>query len=323
MTEDSVTTAPVPASDLPTPVVKELRQNPKWVGLVMAFFLPGSAHFLSGQYRLGVVIYFVWVQLSILLGFLIISPGIGFFFAVGLLVVVHPLFYIAVFISSWRHTRRIGCLGWILFLGAVLLFNYAPKASGVLSWKTYGEVFGMNGQAMAPTLIGCSDLDTMEIQSKQYLERIRAKQHLERIIVNNWIYRVSDPKRGDVIVHKVMTHDGSSTNWTQRIVGLPGETVDIEPPYVLINGKRLTEPPIFAKIASKQDGFVGYCTVEDINASSDVSLPMTLGADEYFVLGDNSPYSRDSRFDGPVLRRNITGKVIRICYPLNRIREIE
>ena len=110
-----------------------------------------------------------------------------------------------------------------------------------------------------------------------------------------------------------------------RIVGLPGETVDIESPYVLINGERLTEPPIFAKISGKQDGYAGYFTLEDIYGADagGVPLPMTLGADEYFVLGDNSSHSKDSRFEGPVRRENITGKVIRIFYPFDRIREIE
>jgi hypothetical protein len=88
----------------------------------------------------------------------------------------------------------------------------------------------------------------------------------------------------------------------------------------------LTDPPIFAKIATKQGGFTGYCTVQELGAEGKegvVSLPLTLGSDEYFVLGDNSQYSSDGRHRGPIRRQDITGKVVRIYYPFNRIREVE
>jgi len=317
MTNDSPPTVSAPPGD--TPVVKPPRMNPKWVGPILAFFLPGSAHFLSGQYLLGVFLLFACILLQVLACFLITTSGIGFYVGVGLYL-IYILLLIAVLISSWRPTRQLGRLGWILFIVVLLSFNHAIKMSGVLSWRTYGEVFVIGSGAMAPTLVGPSEFDP-KMQSKQSLERVLAKQYLERILVNRWIYRVSDPKRGDVAIFK-MNIDGASQTWTMRIVGLPGETVDIEPPYVLINGQRLTKPPIFAKIASRQDGFPGYCTAQEI-AGEGVPLPLTLGADEYFVLGDNSPHSRDSRFIGPVLRQNITGKVIRIFYPLDRVREVE
>jgi signal peptidase I len=168
----------------------------------------------------------------------------------------------------------------------------------------------MASSAMHPTLIAPS----------QYAPDV---PHQDRIVVNKWIYRISDPQRGDIAIFKwTSPHDDSWAMFSKRIVGLPGETVDIESPYVLINGKRLTDPPIFARISGKQDGFTGYCTAQEANAEG-IPLPLTLGADEYFVLGDNSPHSFDSRFWGPVLRQDITGKVIRIFYPFDRIREIE
>jgi signal peptidase I len=84
--------------------------------------------------------------------------------------------------------------------------------------------------------------------------------------------------------------------------------VDIDPPYVLIDGERLTEPAIFDTISSKQEGYSGYFPPE--SQGSTVSLPMTLGPGEYFLLGDNSPRSFDSRYWGPVSREKILGKAI-------------
>jgi signal peptidase I len=301
---------------LPPPVVQ--RQNPKWVGPIMAFMIPGSAHFLAGQRRTGILLYFAVAFFSLLPLFPLSVPGIGFFYGAIGLCILYILFFIGVLISSWRPTRRFGCLGWLLFIGAVLFlnnaFDYAILKPGATFMKTYVvESFAMNGQAMNPTLLAPT-------------EHAPEVLHRDKIIANKWLYRISDPQRGDIAIFKVTDpRDGSQENWIMRVVGLPGETVDIESPYVLINGERLTEPAIFAKIASRQDGFTGYYSAQELEGGDEVGsvpLPLTLGPDEYFVLGDNSPRSIDSRFLGPILRQDITGKAIRIYYPFSRVREL-
>jgi signal peptidase I len=205
----------------------------------------------------------------------------------------------------------LGCFGWLLFIGIFLFIVNIVIPVSAVPIKTYVcELFVLHGMAMAPTLIAPSEVAPEVLYS-------------DRVVVNKLIYRMSDPQRGDIVIYKsTNSRDGSLTNHIHRIVGLPGETIDIDPPYVLIDGKRLTDPPIFAKIASGQDGFTGYCTAQDVGAKG-VPLPLTLGSDEYFLLGDNAPVSKDSRFVGPILRQDITGKVIRIFYPFDRIRDIE
>ena len=298
-------------TSLQTPLVVQ-RQNPKWVGLIMALFLPGSAHFLSGQRQTGVLIYFALFLIHISL-FLLGIPGVGVFYgAVGLFILC-TLFFVGVLISSWRPTRRLGCFGWLLFIGVWLFQVFAINDPLASFMKTYVvEGYAMNGAAMKPTLIAPS------VVAPEVLRQ-------DRIVVNKWLYRQRDPKRGDIAIFKMTNpYDGTSATMTSRVVGLPGETVDIESPYVLINGERLTDPPIFARIASQQDGFSGYYTAQELaGEGAGVPLPLTLGLDEYFMMGDNSPYSFDSRFWGPVRRQDITGKIIRIFYPFDRIREVE
>jgi signal peptidase I len=307
---------PESIDNLPMPIAP--RQNPKWVGLVMAWFLPGSAHFLSGQRRMGVLLYFVWLILGILPFFPLSGSGVGFFYIGAVLTIIFILFLIVLLISSWRPTQRLGCFGWILFVGVVLFEQSVIVLPCALLMKTYVvELYTINGMSMSPMLIAPSEA----------FPNPKVKQS-DRIIANKWIYRMSDPKRGDIVIFKApgLLDSSSTTNYAKRIVGLPGETIDIESPYVLINGERLTDPPIFAKIADKQDGYTGYCTVQDLGVKGNegvVSLPLTLGADEYFLLGDNSQHSLDSRFRGAVRRQDITGKVVRVYYPFNRIREIE
>ena len=291
----------------PTPP-KTQRQNPKWVGLVMALHIPGSAHFFSVQRKLGVFFWFALLSPVFLACFPMSVPGVEFFYLAVMLLAIYPVFFIAVIFSSWRSTQRLGCFGWILFVGTVPLLNSAVSYPSALFFKAYVlQLHLLNGASMAPTMIAPS-VDAPEVQRG------------DKIVANKWFYRFSNPQRGDVVIFRAW--QDPSVNFTSRVVGLPNEMVDIEPPYVLINGERLTEPAIFAKMASRQDGYSGYYSFEELEREG-LTLPMTLGSDEYFVLGDNSLHSADSRFHGPVRRHDITGKAIRIFYPFDRIREIE
>jgi hypothetical protein len=102
--------------------------------------------------------------------------------------------------------------------------------------------------------------------------------------------------------------------------------VDIDTPFVLINGERLTTPLIFETMSEKKNGYSGYFRLEDIgfrDENIDISLPLTLEPDEYFILGDNSERSIDNRMRKPISRADIIGRAIRIYYPFSRFRELE
>lgn len=103
-----------------------------------------------------------------------------------------------------------------------------------------------------------------------------------------WVHKKAQYSRGDIIV---FTYPLDKTrDFAKRIVGLPGETVEIKEGTVLISGQTLDEPYVLT--------------------SSTMSLkPITVPADNYFVLGDNRPRSNDSRSFGPVPKENILGIV--------------
>ncbi len=114
-----------------------------------------------------------------------------------------------------------------------------------------------------------------------------------QILINRFVYMVSAPKRGDVVVF--LPYGNTNTHYyTKRIVGLPGETVQIMDGRLYIDGYA----------AESQDA---YDYMEDAGMAGS---PIVLGEREYFVLGDNRNSSEDSRSGniGPVNRANIIGK---------------
>ena len=115
----------------------------------------------------------------------------------------------------------------------------------------------------------------------------------DKILINLKSYQKDDPERFDVIVFKRDDNE-HSYYYIRRVIGLPGETVQIIDGYVYINGEKLDEP----------------IEVETMNAYGLAKKPIVLDDDEFFVLGDNRNASEDSRFTtmGNIAREEIVGK---------------
>ncbi len=115
----------------------------------------------------------------------------------------------------------------------------------------------------------------------------------QEILINRMGYKLSTPKRGDVIVF-LPNGNENAHYYVKRVIGLPGEKVLIENGNVYIDGQLLEEDDTYDKISD-----AGIAQTE-----------MELGNDEYFVLGDNRNSSEDSRSGniGPVNKDTIIGK---------------
>ncbi|CAN5643058.1 signal peptidase I [soil metagenome] len=120
----------------------------------------------------------------------------------------------------------------------------------------------------------------------------------QRLIIDKISYRFHSPSRDDIIVLKVPQMDELLV---KRIVGLPGETVEIRNGLVYINGQQL--PELFPHDESNQN----------------MELK-TLGPLDYFVLGDNRGNSNDSRVFGPIKRSYILGRVWLRYWPLDQLK---
>ena len=124
----------------------------------------------------------------------------------------------------------------------------------------------------------------------------------DNLIVDKISYRFHDPSRYDIIVFPYKYEE--NTFYIKRIIGLPGETVQVKDGYTYINGKKLTSD-IYGREVMDEPGIA--------------EEPIKLGSDEYFVLGDNRNYSSDSRDPSVALihRKEIIGRAWLRIWPLN------
>jgi signal peptidase I len=124
----------------------------------------------------------------------------------------------------------------------------------------------------------------------------------DNLIVDKLSYRFKDPERYDIIVFPYQYQE--KTYYIKRIIGMPGETVQIKDGMVYIDGEMLQES--YGKEVMEYAGVA--------------SEPVELGSDEYFVLGDNRNNSSDSRDPsvGNVNRDQIIGKAFIRIWPLNQ-----
>lgn len=165
-------------------------------------------------------------------------------------------------------------LGWLIYILIIIGLSY-------LIINYVGQRTMVSGQSMEPTL-----------------------SNGDNLIVDKISYRFRDPQRYDIIVFPYKYEE--DTYYIKRIIGMPGETVQVIGGYVYINGE-LLESDIYG--------------AEPMESGQLADQPITLGADEYFVLGDNRNHSSDSRDPsvGVLKRSDLLGRAWVRIYPFDKI----
>lgn len=128
----------------------------------------------------------------------------------------------------------------------------------------------------------------------------------EYLLTDKISYRFKTPQRGDVVVFKAppaaQCPKGAGCDFIKRIIGLPGETVEVLNNQILINGQPLTE------------AYIGSGVITQAGAYTQ-NGPVKVPEGSYMVMGDNRPHSSDSRAWGPVSEDLIVGKVFFRYWP--------
>ncbi len=258
-----------------------------WVGVVLSLVVPGFG--IARGNRLGLaVVWFLALELG--LGLVAVSFALERIpFWTGMAAGACWLAAAVVMLyQSYRPGRMTGPL-WAAFAGVLALTVVLPSPAELVA-----RPFKMPTRSMSPTLQGASG-------------------HDDHLVVDRLTYRFSLPRRGDLLVFLT---DGipelpPHQVWVKRLVGMPGERLEIHDGSVFANGVRLSErdgiPPI---------RFVTRDAIERGDAASRASYQ--LDKQSYFVLGDNATNSLDSRYFGCIPRENVYGKVTAIYYPFSR-----
>ncbi|MDO8513086.1 MAG: signal peptidase I [bacterium] len=121
------------------------------------------------------------------------------------------------------------------------------------------------------------------------------------ILINKLSYRIHNPNRGDVIVFE--SPQNHSIYYIKRIIGIPGDEIQLKEGDVYLNGEKIDEPYLS----------LGQKTTADTSATG--TLDVTVGRDQFFVMGDNRDQSSDSREWGLLDKNLISGKFLVVIYP--------
>jgi signal peptidase I len=272
--------------------------NRPWIAMILSAIIPGVGQLYNKTFlRFGIVLFGLIVA-----GLLFKWIGTSGF---------HLVVMAAILDAYCFHGRRGRPFTIIV---AVVICSHLLSLAETKGIKAFvSQPFKVPTSTMLPTLHGIE-------------QKPDGSQSIgDHVLADKISYRFREPRRGEIVVFRTTFlkdrgFDPRGEYYVKRIVALPGETVSICPPFVCIDGKPLSNPPIFKDIGESKDGYSGYANPSGFTRSflESHGNSYQLGIDEYFVLGDNSRSSLDGRYWGALPRKDIVGRVTKIYWPLSR-----
>jgi signal peptidase I len=302
-----------------------------WIAAVVVRVKEASFARATGTYVLQILVYITAGLLAISTYYIPAS-----IFPRGAWLIVLSIFALGsviVWVAIARYMLR---SGWWQAIGVYVAQTVAGGGMAVL-FRLIVEGFLVPTNAMAPTIMGHRYLgpcpqcggkvavtgsmdparDRYRLPDAGICDRCWQHQSAEFDITRRYMgdrilaSKVEQPQRWDAVVYDSPAAPGQKS--IHRLVGLPGEHVAIRDGSLWINGERLSPPSGLEKLHYRSTAELGM-------GSEDEMAQWQLGNDEFFVLGDNTESSRDSRDFGPVEKSEMHGIAIAIYWPPDRMR---
>ena len=261
----------------------------RWKGLLASLIFSGAGQFLSGARRRGIIWFGIVCALPLFLLSIYTSSSVPAKAAIPLFG-AYIIVWLAMLYDSYRPIRRLRRWGWVILI--LLSFAVSDVCSRIA--HRLFQAYRIPTIAMTPTINNGDD-----------------------VLICRFAYWFREPHRGDLIVFETSgiksIPEGQAAKdvlFIKRLVGLPNDIVEIGDGNISVNKTKIEfgDPTRPIEYRNIQSGILP-------RGVESYQVP----PGEYFVLGDNSANSYDSRYWGTLRRSAIYGKVTKIYWPWNRI----
>jgi len=288
------------------------------IAVILSLIVPGAGQAYSGKFKRGVSLGLKWLLITGIVAGYILSPRVDinkfiyflsgvsvdfnkyvyFLFGAPILFLLYICFdairSVKEYNAAYSLKRKVGFMKSLvlslIFVIFVLILNPSLWAGFFISNIVGRSImcsYRINGDSMYPALI--------------------AGDH---VLVNKLAYKAALPKRGDVVLIKSPMN--ASRVLVSRIIGLPGETIEINNGNILINGKYIPRPLRMKEVYYYNAGVFG-------NLGQKFKIPV----ESYYVIVDNNRKAEDSRIWGAVNKGDMIGEAFKIYFPLPRFGPVD
>ena len=279
----------------------EIKTYRSWVGVILSLLIPGTVQFLAGKKLLGLGLFGVIIFLQVAGMFCLASPLVPGDLPAFILFAASLVLWLVVLVKSCQPIPQLRWRGWILFaLLLTLSFSIFPAI------KVFIAPFKIPTASMSPTIQGNQKLPDGTTVGGDHL------------FAEKYAYWFSQPKRGDIVVFKAAGLSPmlpENELYIKRVIGVPGDVLSVQYGQLYNHGQIMANPTIIARL------HVQATAGQNFLVEKDATFVVSNGC--YFVVGDNSVNSLDSRHWGALPEANIIGKVSKIYWPLERAGKLQ
>jgi len=268
-----------------------------WVSMALSLCVTGIGQFLAGERASGLKWFFGILILQLLMAWTLASPvvpGVYMGVAIGLVAFVC---WVWMLVNSWKRIPRLSFLRWLVVVGTfVTVFSLTP-----ILVRTLFQPFKVPTGGMAPTIQGSKHLPDGSTVAGDH------------VFVEKYAYWFSAPKRGEIVVFRTSGISPELTPgefFVQRVAGVPGDALSVKQRRLYFDGAPVSEPPSLTSLR--------FPPMPSARHLVDERETYQVPVNSFFVIGDNTTNSFDSRFFGPVPRGAIIGRVSKVYWPWSR-----